>query len=626
MNKAVTDGLILMPPAFTEGLAVWSSGNGTPGSPTYDGAVNAAFVPTDPDFDGCLELQKISATQQLRWMGQVPILRGCFLEVRARVKAVSGPLPSVRIAGFAAASNGSAVAGLALTAPAVTLTQYGTAVEVRAIIGAGNRPGVDLDWTGAAYGHVGLDLTGPNGGIVRIDDISVSDVTSYWLRDMMDWVDVRDFGASGDGITDDFAAVNAAALVARDTRRTLLVSSGVYRIASHLTIEAPVRFEGYFVMDDATRLQMSRSFDLPTYDAALNGEDAGLRKGLQALFHYSDHDTFDLKGRRVRLQAPVDLSALTGLDTWTARRCIRNGALDVVEGPVWETVTATSVATYAPGNPFVLGQVANVANVPVGSRVAGTGVGREIYVRARDIGAGTLTLSQPLFGAAGTQTYTFSRFQHMLDMGGFAKMERLELENIEFNAKGAASCVNLGLSGQNMIVRGCTFERPKDKGITSTGRGCAAMMVDHCHFSSNEMPLRAQDRVSVAINTNDNDVKLRGNLVRRFGAFAVMGAGYHIITDNHFFQGDGEPNAIRTPGIVLCQPITGTSISNNYIDNCFVEWTNEYDATPDWSSEYSFGGLSFTGNSCLVTNVLPNFRFLVIKPFGSGHFGNPPQG
>jgi len=38
MNKAITDGVVFMPPAFEEGLSVWSSEDGTPGSDTYEGA------------------------------------------------------------------------------------------------------------------------------------------------------------------------------------------------------------------------------------------------------------------------------------------------------------------------------------------------------------------------------------------------------------------------------------------------------------------------------------------------------------------------------------------------------------------------------------------------------------
>ncbi len=43
MNKAITDGLVLMPPPFAAGLNLWSSANGVPGDPSYQGAANAAW-------------------------------------------------------------------------------------------------------------------------------------------------------------------------------------------------------------------------------------------------------------------------------------------------------------------------------------------------------------------------------------------------------------------------------------------------------------------------------------------------------------------------------------------------------------------------------------------------------
>lgn len=100
MNKAITDGVLLMPPAFVGGLDVWSSGDGTPGSDTYAGVSNAAFVPADEDFDGCLELLKTENAQKLRYTGEAPLLPGCYLQIKARVKAISGNLPTVRIAPY----------------------------------------------------------------------------------------------------------------------------------------------------------------------------------------------------------------------------------------------------------------------------------------------------------------------------------------------------------------------------------------------------------------------------------------------------------------------------------------------------------------------------------------------
>ena len=113
MNKAITDGLVLMPPPFSAGLNLWSRGDGTPGSAAWQGQPNAALVTNDQDFAGCLELQKTEATQKLRSFAQTPIQPGLYLRVTARVKAVSGNLPSVRIAAWAGDLGGAnVVAGL----------------------------------------------------------------------------------------------------------------------------------------------------------------------------------------------------------------------------------------------------------------------------------------------------------------------------------------------------------------------------------------------------------------------------------------------------------------------------------------------------------------------------------
>jgi hypothetical protein len=96
----VTDGIDLMPPAFVGGLEDWSSTDGTPGSVTYDGTANAAIVASDPDFRACLELQTISDPTSLRYMGEVPVIAGAYIEVKIRLKMMSGAFPSARIAAW----------------------------------------------------------------------------------------------------------------------------------------------------------------------------------------------------------------------------------------------------------------------------------------------------------------------------------------------------------------------------------------------------------------------------------------------------------------------------------------------------------------------------------------------
>ncbi len=383
MNKAITDGLVLMPPSFSAGLGVWSAGDGTPGSTTYDGVGTAAVVPGDADFGACLEVLKTDSVQKLRWTGETPILPGCYLRVTARMKAISGPIPSIRIAGWASDGSDVHIAGLVEIGSSAIPSTYGEVVEVSAIIGSGPRIGVDLVWgTPVVYGHIGIDLTGPTGGVVRIDDIRIEDATDVFHRTMMDWVDVRDYGAAGDGVTDctdAFLAANAAAL-----GRGILVPEGVYTLSDDVTLEYAARFTGTVTLPADKALILRRNFDLPSYAAAFGDEETGFRRGLQALLAFADHESFDLGGRRIEVTGPIDMAAAAAQDTFEIRRVIRNGQFNVVPGPAWDTGTVTSLASYDAAQPHTLASVANVANVEVGSLVTGTGVGREVYVDGQE--------------------------------------------------------------------------------------------------------------------------------------------------------------------------------------------------------------------------------------------------
>ena len=621
MNKAITEGLVLMPPAFTAGLNLWSSNNGRPGDASYQGVTNAALVTNDQHFGGCLELQKTAATQKLRCFTQTPLRQDMYLRITARVKAIAGNLPSVRIAAWVGNLAEANVGGVVQAGPTVQLTKYGEVVTVEAIVGAGNRTGVTMAWgASATFAHVGLDLTGSNGGTVRIDDLTIEDITQVFLRDMMDMVDVRDYGAKGDGTTNDSAAFLAADAAAAG--RTILVSSGSYHLPANLTINSPIRFQGTVIQPAANRLILTRNFDLETYSRAYGSDLEGFKRALQALFYFSDHVTFDMSGRRVDLDRPIDVAALSGLTSFSNRRVLRNGMLNAVTSTGWTSETVTSVGTYAVTDSTRLTGVANVANIPVGALVQAAGVGREVYVKAKNVGAGTVELSQPLYGAAGTRTYTFTRYKYLLDFSGFSLLSRFEIQEVEFNSLGLCSGVMLPMAGSVFRFDSCTFNRPKDRGITSAGTGCQGMFIDYCQFLSDEQSLNAQDRSSIAINVQANDTKIRNNRIVRFRHFAVMNGTSHMICNNHFFQGDGATAGVRLAGLVFTQTNVATVVSGNYIDNCFIEWGNEHDPEPGFNNELSFGGLNVMGNIFIASDVSSAFRWLVVKPYGSGHFLN----
>jgi Pectate lyase superfamily protein len=619
MNKAITEGLVLMPPPFAAGLSLWSRGDGIPGSGSYAGQPNAAFVPNDADFTGCLELQKADSVQKLRCFQQIPFQPGLFLRVTARIKAVAGPLAAVRIAGFAARSNGTAVPGITTTGPATQLTTYGQVVEISAIIASGARTGVTLNWgREPVYAHLGLDLTGTNGGIVRIDDITVEDVTSVFLREMMDWVDVRDYGAVGDGIADDTAAFEAADTAAAG--RTLVVSKGTFRLGGDLTIDSPVRFEGRVTQAAAQRLVLRRNFDLDSYTSAFGTETEAFRKALQALFFNADHVALDLRGRRVDLTGPVDVAAIAGVTTFEIRRLITNGMLSAAASPAWTPATATSLATYNRAAPTTLSAVANIANIAVGAHVTGNGVGREVYVRSVNVAAQTLELSQPIWGFQGTQTFTFTRYRYMLDFSGFTKFSKFELTGMELQCNSIASGILLAPSGDTFRMAISSLTKPSDRGITSHGRGCQDLIIDNCSFVSAEETLLAQNRRTIVFNVNANDAKIRGNRAARFAHFGIVGGSTHIFLGNHFFGGDDATLGVRRAGLVFTNPTPHAIITGNYIDNSHIEMSNEHDANPEFDNEFSFGGMTVTGNVFVSISVSSAFRWLVLAPKGPGHF------
>ncbi|WP_170430440.1 glycosyl hydrolase family 28-related protein [Ruegeria arenilitoris] len=623
MNKAITDGIVFMPPAFANGLNVWSSSDGTPGSPTYDGSGTGAFVPADADFGGCLEILKVSATQRLRYMAQTPWLPGCYLQVKARVKAISGPLPEIRIAGWAGGAGDVQVTGVVEQGPATQLSGYGTVHEITAIVGTGQRPGVDMPWgVQALYGHFGLDIDGANGAVIRVDDIEIVDVTGVFLRNLISLVDVRDFGAIGDGVADDSAAFEAADQAANG--RTVFVPEGTYLLAQDTSIASEIDFEGTVTMPDDKMLLLTKNFDLPTYINAFGNETLAFKKAFQALLNNSDHESLDLGGRKISVSEPIDMAAAVPnrQSGFSTRRVIRNGQFDVQNSSAWDTETFTSVATYNPNDPTRLVNVANVANIPVGALVQGSGVGREIYVRSRNEGAGEITLNAPLFDAAGTQTFTFQSFKYLLDFSGFSTLRKFGMEEIEFQCNGRSSAIRLAPSGSTFAVTNCFISRPKDRSITSIGTGCQGMLIDNCQFLSTEESFNVEDRKSIALNSTANDVKLRHNRAVRFRHFAILGGTNNMILGNHFFQGDSIPQGVRSAGLVMIGTYNSSTISGNYVDNCSIQWTNERDANPVYTAGYSFSSMAITDNIFYSSEVAPWFTYLVIRPYGAGHFLN----
>lgn len=443
MVLSLTQGLDFSPAPFSAGLDKWSSSTGTTSTDTYDIVGEAVYVPVDQDFAGCIEMVKTDDVQKLRYTGQTDLPRETYLMIKTRVKRMAGGIPAIRIAGHAMDTNDTHVDAVTAYGPTGSLTDLGEIYEVTAIVGPGLRDGVDMVWGALPhYGHFGIDITGPTGAVVRIDDITIEDVSHIFQRDALNIVDVRDYGAIADGVTDNYNAFVAADNAANGRR--VIVPTGEYAISQSLSISSHVEFQGTLVMPESAALLLKKSYDLPTYIDAFGDEAEGFKKAFQALLNSSDHDSLDMGGRTVTVSEPIDMqAAVSTRDTFTQRRVICNGQFYASGSLGWEPTIVQGQASYSINASRDLTNVENIADIEVGSLVEGAGVGREVYVTSKDVSGGSIRLSKPLYDAAGYQLYTFTRHKYLLDFSGFSTLSKLNLQNIEFQCKETANAVML---------------------------------------------------------------------------------------------------------------------------------------------------------------------------------------
>lgn len=80
----------------------------------------------------------------MRYTGETPMRPGLYIRVRVLAKALSGPTPGLRIAGWAGRTNGAQLGGVNERAPVAQFAAYSGAVEVSAMIGPGRQASVVL--------------------------------------------------------------------------------------------------------------------------------------------------------------------------------------------------------------------------------------------------------------------------------------------------------------------------------------------------------------------------------------------------------------------------------------------------------------------------------------------------
>jgi hypothetical protein len=164
---------------------------------------------------------------------------------------------------------------------------------------------------------------------------------------MIDVVDIRDYGAIGDGFHR--RCRRPGSRRRRRRRAQACWCPKRHRTASgaRSAIAAPVRFHGTLSRCPTTPCCCCRrSFDLADLCRGLRRRRAlAFRKALQALFNFTDHESLDMGGRRVQVNGPIDVAAaVANKATFETRRVLRNGQLDAQESAAWDPAVVTQQA------------------------------------------------------------------------------------------------------------------------------------------------------------------------------------------------------------------------------------------------------------------------------------------
>ena len=616
MNKAITDGIKLMPLPYSAGLDRWSCEDGRPGEATYADRLEAVVIDDDPDFGSCLQLVKDQMVTQLRYKAETPILPGFFLQISAQVRAVSGPLPTVRIAGWPGRAGMGAAAEHVTKGPATAIEALNEVVTVKAIVGTSHRTGVDLIWKDAIYGHFGLDLTGPNGATVVIDNLVIEDVSGAFQGDLFAAIDVRDYGAVADAMTDASDAFHAADQAAQG--REVIVPPGVFFLKEDIKLSSVFRFVGTVVQPRDQAFVLLGGLDFSAYCRAFGDFETAFRKAFQAMSHVGAPAVLDLAGSKIPLSGPLDLQACdVGRPSSTMVKVLKNGTFLPEPGAAWATDVVTSMADYDPEDAWRLSHVAGCAEIAVGARIEGKGVGREVYVRAVDPLTKSLTLSQPLYGADGTQKFKFHRYKYLLDFSGFEEASQFQLENVTLDCDAIASGVMLATSGRKFVMRNCQVNLPKDRGVTSAGTGCVGLSILASAINGDDNPSQ-RDEV-IGLNANGNYLRIHDSAFSHLSQFAVVAGAGSSITGNQWTHGHQVERSRPQGGLILTKPMCATVVTANSFVNGAVVWTSEHASARRGDRHNTFGGLTITGNS-FTTNALAHWvTFLQIAPYGCAH-------
>lgn len=444
------------------------------------------------------------------------------------------------------------------------------------------------------------------------------------------------FGGAGDGATPDETAINNAL----QSGLPLLIHRP-YRIGANTTFTAGTFFfvgPGRFIPSNGVQVAfgqacvINRASGAQPFDVSLGGtlrstspdtrgpslkisdyipqnqntvDMAGWKQALRDLFNLAYY-SLDLEGRKIIIDEPAVMDVVTGLTSKAVWKRITNGELSISANFLTNYPVTSAVLSVTHTANSAVATMASTAGLRKGMYLIGAKLPRATFILSVDSPTQiTMTKKAMSSGVANVTRYDNN---YIFDFRNFTRLTRFTFENLHINCQSNGSAYMSSMDEDIVEFKNCRFVNPETFAICQYNAG-GGMVVDGCDFiaSDSDTPPASRTRIACVMN---GDCRINNNRTAYFRHAFVIDGGATQFLCNHPFAGTTDATD-HLPNVIY-QRSGNHVITGNYIDNGWIEFTNEEFAGV---AAAEVGGGIISGNRFVTRALAATEAFIVIAPY-----------
>ena len=391
------------------------------------------------------------------------------------------------------------------------------------------------------------------------DSSFVQDGTGAVTRTMQDkardLISVKDFGAVGDGVTDDTSAIQAA-LAHAGTTKTVLIPNGNFVVTGNCVANSPVVFDGFLTITSATvKFELkSQPIVLTDYRKIYMGSN----------WNVSSADCSVALSRAVN-------ELLTSFKYYT------------LDGEGWKAELQSEIQVIPPTTGFY-GQFKTIQNLQI---ILKSGFGN----RNSTSGIVTPNLNAFAFSVSGPQP---------------ASVYGIIFENIHIYCAKNGSGINFDFSSnQESEINNCRITNFYLKAIISSN----PLRINGCYITGGDFNLYDEDRTITGIELLSGDSEIIATTISYCKYGIVIEGATLLVSSTHIFNGSTHN---QSPAIYVKNDMADLFVNNCYLDNGPILIERQLDYT-------NFGRVHITNSCFTwAARSRGNRSFIIAKPVGLG--------